>query len=343
MAPAQVIVVRHGERQDRVNPDYAKTAARPNDSPLTDAGLETSKKLGAYLATNKLSSLEDVVILTSPLVRCVQTADGIVQGMLAANPSVSTVPIAVEPVLAGVGWLPKDGHPPPPPMGKGHPTHGAPPGVPECWETGPEPSCGDEPSMGDGGRGRGRGFFCKMTPPPGMRGKHGPGMMGDSPPFGDPTQPAKGLDKLVKPILYSAEELRDLYSKHIVTDKALSLGDGPDPAVLDGEWSAARFFERCRQGVMQITLLSSLENKTVIVIGHGDTVVMLQGLLTGEEHFCPAPPTNGGAKHPPPPAWGKHGPPPQALTGFTVLKRKDGASPISYVVDGTAMSDEHLK
>eukprot|EP01133_Synstelium_polycarpum_P010729 gene10729-12488_t len=59
--------------EDWSNPDWAKTAARPSDPPLSAAGLEVASQLGESFLNNT-----DVKhIISSPLERCVMTANEI--------------------------------------------------------------------------------------------------------------------------------------------------------------------------------------------------------------------------------------------------------------------------
>eukprot|EP01064_Diplonema_japonicum_P002056 TRINITY_DN11332_c0_g1_i1.p1 TRINITY_DN11332_c0_g1~~TRINITY_DN11332_c0_g1_i1.p1 ORF type:complete len:271 (+),score=44.20 TRINITY_DN11332_c0_g1_i1:86-898(+) len=74
-----VVAMRHGERWDHVRPEWAAMASRPHDSPLSVQGFEDAENLGKHLKET-LKGLE-VVVYSSPLVRCIQTADATLHGM----------------------------------------------------------------------------------------------------------------------------------------------------------------------------------------------------------------------------------------------------------------------
>lgn len=68
-----------------------------------------ARLLGDYLINNLHINGSEVVILSSPLIRCVQTADGIVQGMTRAAEATLSVPIYCEPgIMEGGTWLMND-------------------------------------------------------------------------------------------------------------------------------------------------------------------------------------------------------------------------------------------
>ncbi|KAI0230358.1 hypothetical protein L0F63_000946 [Massospora cicadina] len=81
---ATFFIIRHGERQDHVDPTWALSAQKPDDPPLTESG-----RRQAYLIGQRLQSLlmekadlsRSIPILTSPLLRCMQTATAIVAGL----------------------------------------------------------------------------------------------------------------------------------------------------------------------------------------------------------------------------------------------------------------------
>jgi broad specificity phosphatase PhoE len=62
-------LVRHGNRQDFVDPDWALTAPRPHDTPLSPDGLEQARDTGRRLASEPIDHL-----FCSPFLRAVQTA-----------------------------------------------------------------------------------------------------------------------------------------------------------------------------------------------------------------------------------------------------------------------------
>eukprot|EP00754_Rhynchopus_humris_P032139 Rhum_TRINITY_DN15380_c1_g2::Rhum_TRINITY_DN15380_c1_g2_i1::g.153603::m.153603 len=81
---ARVVVIRHGERQDHVSPRWAATAARAHDSPLSRRGAAQARAAGVALRpllASALAASQRVVLLSSPLVRAVQTADGLLDGL----------------------------------------------------------------------------------------------------------------------------------------------------------------------------------------------------------------------------------------------------------------------
>ncbi|KAG5485492.1 hypothetical protein LSCM1_07577 [Leishmania martiniquensis] len=109
MPPAHIFIGRHSERVDHKNPEFAKTYSRPHDSPITQAGVVLAEKLGEYLVDHYHVDPAEVVIITSPLLRCVQTSNGIVVGALraaAASATVSTIPVYLEPaIMEGSHWM----------------------------------------------------------------------------------------------------------------------------------------------------------------------------------------------------------------------------------------------
>lgn len=84
-APHRIFVVRHGDRYDREVREWAQTSDRPHDTTLSDTGKLHSHKLGAFLRSVRAVDPANVVVLASPLTRCVQTAHHIVEGLLAGQ------------------------------------------------------------------------------------------------------------------------------------------------------------------------------------------------------------------------------------------------------------------
>eukprot|EP00483_Globobulimina_turgida_P012487 UN12510 len=97
---AALFVVRHGERADIAIRGWTDTAERPHDPPLTETGKEQAQKTGHEIlrqllnedAIGSLAKLEEkereVIVLTSPFLRCVETAKEIVDVFLGKNISV---------------------------------------------------------------------------------------------------------------------------------------------------------------------------------------------------------------------------------------------------------------
>jgi len=65
----QVFLVRHALRADTEDSNWAKTAARPDDPPLSATGLQQARAVGAYLKGRQIAAL-----YCSPFLRTVQTA-----------------------------------------------------------------------------------------------------------------------------------------------------------------------------------------------------------------------------------------------------------------------------
>lgn len=57
----RLIIIRHGERLDNVDPDWERTAERPYDPPLTDDGEEEVRTLGQERFSGKVGRLEEKV------------------------------------------------------------------------------------------------------------------------------------------------------------------------------------------------------------------------------------------------------------------------------------------
>ncbi|CAD2215545.1 phosphoglycerate mutase [Angomonas deanei] len=105
MPPAEIFIVRHGERVDHKDPSFSKTFPRPHDPPLTEDGKDMAVQLGRHLREVLHVDPSNVRVATSPLLRCVQTSDGIVRGLTEQNKDAG-VDIFLEPSLAeGAYWL----------------------------------------------------------------------------------------------------------------------------------------------------------------------------------------------------------------------------------------------
>ncbi|KPA77550.1 hypothetical protein ABB37_06926 [Leptomonas pyrrhocoris] len=110
MPPAHIFLVRHGERVDHVDPNFGKTYPRPHDSPLTPNGVAMAEALGAYLVQHYHLAVAETVVFVSPLTRCVQTADGIVNGaQRAVGDGAPEIPVYLEPaIMEGAYWIFRD-------------------------------------------------------------------------------------------------------------------------------------------------------------------------------------------------------------------------------------------
>lgn len=88
----RVVVLRHGERVDHVDPRWRETAAEPSDSPLSAAGHLQAAAAGAHLAATEPRVL---AVYASPFTRTLETA--------AAVAAALRLPVRREPAVAE--WL----------------------------------------------------------------------------------------------------------------------------------------------------------------------------------------------------------------------------------------------
>lgn len=103
--PERIFIFRHSERVDHVDREWAFGAERPHDAPLTEQGKAMALAAGEYLHAARLVHPKDVIILSSPLTRCVQTAHAIIDGLCRDDPTVQ-VPIVIEHGLTeGTYWM----------------------------------------------------------------------------------------------------------------------------------------------------------------------------------------------------------------------------------------------
>ena len=74
---ARMSVMRHGQREDEVNEDwYSLNPKRPYDPPLTEKGKAQARAAGKVLAGRGVS-----VIVSSPFLRCLETAFEVIKGL----------------------------------------------------------------------------------------------------------------------------------------------------------------------------------------------------------------------------------------------------------------------
>lgn len=74
-----LFIIRHGDRWDYAHPEWRETAARPGDPPLSTLGHQQARETGAYLDTlfaEEGIEGKDVIWLSSPFLRTIQTSDG---------------------------------------------------------------------------------------------------------------------------------------------------------------------------------------------------------------------------------------------------------------------------
>lgn len=89
----RVVLVRHGERVDHVDPSWRDTAAQPSDSPLSPAGHRQAAAAGAHLAGSRARVL---AVYASPFTRTLETAAAVAAALPGA-------PVRREPAVAE--WL----------------------------------------------------------------------------------------------------------------------------------------------------------------------------------------------------------------------------------------------
>lgn len=85
-----LFVMRHGERMDNYDPEWIRSAPRPWDPPLTDAGKKEARETGERLRTQGWNITR---VICSPFLRCIQTAAEVVTALCA----VQDHPLAIDP------------------------------------------------------------------------------------------------------------------------------------------------------------------------------------------------------------------------------------------------------
>ncbi|KZV41593.1 hypothetical protein F511_15362 [Dorcoceras hygrometricum] len=75
-----VVVMRHGDRLDNSDPAWINTAARPWDPPLNDSGRDRAFATGRSIRSQLGFPIHRVFV--SPFLRCLETANGVVAGLL---------------------------------------------------------------------------------------------------------------------------------------------------------------------------------------------------------------------------------------------------------------------
>ncbi|KAL2336868.1 hypothetical protein Fmac_011314 [Flemingia macrophylla] len=88
-----VVVMRHGERFDNLEPSWVATAARPWDPPLAEAGRKRAFETGKRLRQGLGFPIRRVFV--SPFLRCLQTAVQLVPSLSAVDEP-SKVKVSVE-------------------------------------------------------------------------------------------------------------------------------------------------------------------------------------------------------------------------------------------------------
>lgn len=263
MPPHRIIIVRHSEREDQVHPEFAKTYPRPHDSPLTEKGLEMATRLGKYLADEYgVHSMKKhrVMVLTSPLVRCVQTSDRIVDAIVESHGDEESqqskkcfIPIYLEPsIMEGDFYLMND--------------------------------------------------------------------MKKNPSVVTPTEL-----HVPDPLSYDAAYFHRNYSKYVRVEKPFFLGGDPNYVITSNSLTEKDFQERNLRGVKGLLENLEFDGKTVILVGHGETVLIWYCALTGMK-------SNSNLPCPP-------------YTGFVVLNPADPTSRAvenKWVPDGPVFSVPHL-
>lgn len=214
MPPAQIFIVRHSERVDHKNPEFGKTYFRPHDSPITDNGFVLAEKLGEYLVQHYKVNPADVVILSSPLLRCVQTSHGIITGALraaASTAALDSIPLYLEPaIMEGPYWM-----------------------------------------------------YFDM--------RHNPSVVApDGSAFHCPS-----------PVYNDAAFHRESTSPHVQLENPFPLHPAPHFTIKDNALADASFPDRCAHAAEALLTAPALEGKTVVLLGHGETVLRVLHALKG--------------------------------------------------------------
>lgn len=103
-----IYIVRHGDRWDYENPEWAKTSPRPGDPPLSTLGhqqaRETGMLLDSLLADDGIDA-SDITWLSSPFLRCLQTSNEAINAFKKTDPKA----IQINPEYSVFEWDGKNG------------------------------------------------------------------------------------------------------------------------------------------------------------------------------------------------------------------------------------------
>ena len=98
--PQYLLIIRHGDRWDYSNPDWKLEAGkRTGDSPLSTLGHTQARETGIWLSrffTDHNLSPNNLVWLSSPFLRCLQTSDDALNAATTINPDFDSTKINVE-------------------------------------------------------------------------------------------------------------------------------------------------------------------------------------------------------------------------------------------------------
>ncbi|VVB06379.1 unnamed protein product [Arabis nemorensis] len=78
-----ILMMRHGDRIDKIDPLWLDTAARPWDPPLVDDGLVRAFKTGQRIRSQIQFPIHRVFV--SPFIRCIQTASEVIAALSAVD------------------------------------------------------------------------------------------------------------------------------------------------------------------------------------------------------------------------------------------------------------------
>ncbi|GAU48251.1 hypothetical protein TSUD_174890 [Trifolium subterraneum] len=101
-----IIVMRHGDRIDNLDPLWTSTAARPWDPPLAQQGHDRAFQTGKSIQQSLGFPIHQLFV--SPFLRCIQTAAEFVISLSAVNDVRENVPsdnILVDPSNVKISFV----------------------------------------------------------------------------------------------------------------------------------------------------------------------------------------------------------------------------------------------
>jgi len=95
-----MFIIRHGDRWDYTHPEWKQSKPRrPGDPSLSDLGFEQARETGRFLAKvfqKEQFDLSEIVVLVSPFLRTIQTANEIVGEIERLCPTFGTIQLKLE-------------------------------------------------------------------------------------------------------------------------------------------------------------------------------------------------------------------------------------------------------